>query len=144
MTRTVIAQGTFDILHPGHVHYLEEAAAMGDELAVIVARRANVDHKEAPICPATQRRDVVAALESVDEALLGHEEDIFVPIEEIDPDVIALGHDQHHDDDAIAAELEARGIDCEVRRASGRESSDGDQLLSTRLIIDRILERRGE
>ncbi|MBZ6493421.1 adenylyltransferase/cytidyltransferase family protein [Natrinema longum] len=144
MTRTVIAQGTFDILHPGHVHYLEEAAAMGDELAVIVARRTNVDHKEAPICPATQRRDVVAALEAVDEALLGHEEDIFVPIEEIDPDVIALGHDQHHDDDAIAAELEARGIDCEVRRASGRESSDDDQLLSTRLIIDRILERRGE
>ncbi|MDF9746942.1 FAD synthase [Natrinema salsiterrestre] len=143
MTRRVIAQGTFDILHPGHVHYLEEAAAMGDELSVIVARSANVDHKEQPICPATQRRDVVGALEAVDEALLGHEEDIFVPIEEIDPDVIALGHDQHHDDDAIRAELDRRGIDCEVRRASARESAADDQLLSTRLIIDRILERRG-
>ncbi|MDS0477759.1 adenylyltransferase/cytidyltransferase family protein [Natrinema sp. 1APR25-10V2] len=143
MTRTVIAQGTFDILHPGHVHYLEEAAAMGDELYVIVARKANVDHKEKPICPATQRRDVVGALAAVDEALLGHEEDIFVPIEEIDPDVIALGHDQHHDDEAIAAELERRGIDCEVRRASARESAADEQLLSTRLIIDRILERRG-
>ncbi|MFC4542173.1 adenylyltransferase/cytidyltransferase family protein [Halosolutus amylolyticus] len=143
MTRTVIAQGTFDILHPGHVHYLEEAAAMGDELIVIVARKANVDHKEAPICPATQRRDVVGALEAVDEAILGHEEDIFVPIEEIDPDVIALGHDQHHDADAIEAELDRRGIDCTVERASGREPGDEDELLSTRLIIDRILERRG-
>ncbi|SEP89742.1 adenylyltransferase/cytidyltransferase family protein [Natrinema salaciae] len=143
MTRTVIAQGTFDILHPGHVHYLEEAAAMGDELYVIVARKSNVDHKKAPICPGTQRRDVVGALAAVDEAILGHEDDIFVPIEEIDPDVIALGHDQHHDDDAIAAELASRGIDCEVRRASGREPADDDQLLSTRLIIDRILERRG-
>jgi FAD synthetase len=143
MTRTVIAQGTFDILHPGHVHYLEEAAAMGDELSVIVARKTNVDHKEQPICPATQRRDVVGALEAVDEALLGHEEDIFVPIEEIDPDVIALGHDQHHDDEAIQAELDRRGIDCEVRRASARESEADEQLLSTRLIIDRILERRG-
>lgn len=143
MTRTVIAQGTFDILHPGHVHYLEEAAAMGDELYVIVARKTNVDHKEAPICPATQRRDVVAALEAVDEAILGHEEDIFVPIEEIDPDVIALGHDQHHDADAIRTALERRGIDCDVRRASGREAASGDELLSTRLIIDRILERRG-
>ncbi|PGF17554.1 FAD synthase [Natrinema sp. CBA1119] len=142
MTRTVIAQGTFDILHPGHIHYLETAAAMGDELYVIVARKTNVDHKEAPICPATQRRDVVGALEAVDEAILGHEEDIFVPIEEIDPDVIALGHDQHHDDEAIAAELERRGIGCSVRRASALESTDDEQLLSTRLIIDRILERR--
>ncbi|WP_408958553.1 adenylyltransferase/cytidyltransferase family protein [Natrinema sp. 74] len=143
MTRTVIAQGTFDILHPGHVHYLEEAATMGDELYVIVARKANVDHKEKPICPATQRRDVVGALAAVDEALLGHEADIFVPIEEIDPDVIALGHDQHHDDAAIEAELERRGIDCEVRRASAREPTDDEEILSTRLIIDRILERRG-
>ncbi|QLK26467.1 FAD synthase [Natrinema zhouii] len=143
MTRTVIAQGTFDILHPGHVHYLEEAAAMGDELYVIVARVTNVDHKEAPVCPATQRRDVVDALEAVDEAILGHETDIFVPIEEIDPDVIALGHDQHHDDEAIATELERRGIDCDVRRASAREPADDEQLLSTRLIIERILARRG-
>ena len=143
MTKTVIAQGTFDIIHPGHVHYLEEAAAMGDELYVIVARKANVDHKKAPICPATQRRDVVGALEAVDEARLGNEDDIFVPIEEIDPDVIALGHDQHHDADAIETELERRGIDCAVERASGREPGDDEEILSTRLIIDRILERRG-
>ncbi|WP_254767551.1 FAD synthase [Salinilacihabitans rarus] len=143
MTRTVIAQGTFDILHPGHVHYLEEAKAMGDELVVIVARRSNVDHKEAPVCPARQRRDVVDALEVVDEAILGHEEDIFVPIEERDPDVIALGHDQHHDDAAIEAELDRRGIDCEVRRASGREPRYDGELLSTRLIVDEIVERRG-
>ncbi|ADD04207.1 FAD synthase [Natrialba magadii ATCC 43099] len=140
--RTVIAQGTFDLLHPGHVHYLEEAAAMGDELYVIVARKSNVDHKKAPICSAAQRRDVVDALEVVDEAILGHEEDIFVPIERIDPDVIALGHDQHHDADAIEDELERRGIDCVVDRASGRESTREDEVLSTRLIIDRILERR--
>lgn len=143
MTRTVIAQGTFDILHPGHVHYLEQSAAMGDELYVIVARSSNVDHKEAPICSARQRRDLVAALEAVDEAVLGNEEDIFVPIEEIDPDVIVLGHDQHHDTDAIRSELAARGVDCEVRRASGRDPRYEDELLSTRLIVDRILERRG-
>ena len=143
MTRTVIAQGTFDIVHPGHVHYLEEAAAMGDELYVIVARRSNVDHKEAPICPATQRRDVIGALEAVDEAILGDEVDIFVPIEELEPDVIALGHDQHHDAAAIESELERRGIDCEVRRVSGREPASADEILSTRHIIDRVLERRG-
>ena len=82
---TVIAQGTFDLLHPGHVHYLTDAAARGDELHVIIARRENVTHKAKPILPDRQRRDMVAALDCVDEAHLGHPEDIFVPIEEIQP-----------------------------------------------------------
>ena len=140
---TVVAQGTFDILHPGHVHYFERAAAMGDELVVIVARRTNVDHKAPPICSGRQRRDLVDALEAVDAAVLGDEEDIFAPIEAIRPDVIALGHDQHHECDAIEAELERRGIGCAVRRVDGREPRYDDELLSTRLIVDRILEQRG-
>lgn len=141
--RRVVAQGTFDLIHPGHIHYLEDAAAMGDELHVIVARRENVTHKEPPVLPNRQRRDVVAALDAVDEARVGHESDIFAPIEDIDPDVIALGFDQHHDDDAIEAELAERGVDCSVERASGREQRYDDELLSTGDIIDRILEQRG-
>lgn len=89
MTR-VVAQGTFDLLHPGHVHYLEDAATYGDELHAIVARRTNVTHKPAPILCAEQRRDMVAALTAVDEAHLGHPEDVFVPIQRLDPDVIVL------------------------------------------------------
>ncbi|MFB6082048.1 MAG: adenylyltransferase/cytidyltransferase family protein [Halanaeroarchaeum sp.] len=143
MTR-VVAQGTFDLLHPGHVHYLRDAAAMGDELHVIVARRENVTHKDPPILPNRQRRDVVAALEVVDEAHVGHESDIFAPIEELAPDVIALGYDQHHDIDAIESELERRGLDCEVRRASGREPQYDGELLSTHKIIERILTVRRE
>ena len=138
----VVAQGTFDLLHPGHVHYLEEAAAMGDELVVIIARRSNVTHKEAPILPGHQRRDVVAALTSVDRAILGHESDIFRPIETLDPDVIVLGHDQHHDEAAIRSALAARGVDCVLRRASPREPVHADEVLSTGDIIERILERR--
>lgn len=141
--RTVVAQGTFDILHPGHVHYLEEAAAEGDELHVIVARDENVTHKPAPIVPEGQRRDVVAALGVVDHARLGHPEDILVPIEEIRPDVIVLGHDQHHDESAIADQLADRGVDCELRRASARPERSAEELLSTGRIIDRVLERRG-
>jgi FAD synthetase len=135
---TVIAQGTFDVLHPGHVHYLSDAAEMGDELHVIVARRTNVTHKEKPVLADRQRRDMVSALDVVDEAHLGHPEDIFVPIERIRPDVIALGYDQHHDDEAIRGALEERGIDCDVRRASGREPRYEDELLSTGDIVDRI------
>jgi len=142
VTSPVVAQGTFDILHPGHLHYLREAAAMGDELHVIIARSTNVTHKAPPIVPDEQRREMVAALDPVDHARLGHPDDIFVPIEEIEPDVVALGYDQHHDDEAIAAAHADRGIDAEVRRASGREMDD-DYLLSTGRIIDRILQDRG-
>ncbi|MDS0240382.1 MULTISPECIES: adenylyltransferase/cytidyltransferase family protein [unclassified Haloferax] len=140
--RRVIAQGTFDILHPGHVHYLSDAASLGDELHVIIARGENVTHKPKPILDDRQRRDMVAALDVVDEAHLGHPEDIFVPIENIDPDVIVLGYDQHHDEEGIKAALDARGIDCEVTRATPREQRHDDELLSTGRIIDRIVERR--
>ena len=137
----IVAQGTFDLLHPGHVHYLREAAAMGDELHVIVARDENVTHKPSPIIAGPQRVEMVEALEPVDHARLGHPDDIFVPIEEISPSVIALGHDQHHDVSGIQRALDERGIGCEVVRASGREA-DTDEILSTGRIIDRIVERR--
>ena len=142
VTSRVVAQGTFDLLHPGHVHYLEESAAMGDELHVIIARSDNVTHKESPVVPDEQRREMVAALDPVDHARLGHPSDIFVPIEEIEPDVIALGYDQHHDADDIAAALAERDVDADVRRTSAREPDD-DFLLSTGRIIDRILRERG-
>mgnify|MGYP006285729653 FL=1 len=137
-----VAQGTFDILHPGHVHYLEDAASYGDKLHVIVARRDNVTHKAPPILSNRQRVELVKALGVVDHARLGHPDDIFIPIEEIDPDVIVLGYDQHHNAEGIRTALDKRGLDCRVERASPREDHP-DELLSTGRIVDRILEERG-
>lgn len=140
----VVAQGTFDLLHPGHVHYLQDAADMGEELHVIIARSENVTHKTPPVVPDEQRREMVAALKPVDEAHLGHPEDIFVPIERIDPDVIALGYDQHHDEERLEAALADRNIDCDIRRASPLDRDDPERLLSTGRIIDRVLAERGD
>jgi len=142
VTVDVVAQGTFDILHPGHVHYLREAAAMGDRLHVIVARGANVTHKAPPVVPDGQRVEMVEALKPVDEARIGHPEDIFVPIEEIEPEIIALGYDQYHEVEGIEAALAERGIDCEVRRAGPREARE-DELLSSGRIVGKILDERG-
>lgn len=139
--KRVVAQGTFDLLHPGHLHYLKEAKAMGEELHVIIARSENVTHKAKPVVPDRQRRDMVAALDPVDEARLGHTEDFFVPIRDIAPDLIVLGHDQHHDEATLAAMLEDEGIDCEVARGSPRDADD-HEVLSTGNIIDRVCERR--
>lgn len=141
--KRVVAQGTFDILHPGHVHYLREAASMGDELHVIVARSSNVTHKAGPVIPDEQRVEMVGALDPVDVAHLGHPEDIFVPIKRIEPDIIVLGHDQYHSVDELEAELAERGIECELRRGSPRQRDDEFELLSTGDIIDCILKERG-
>ncbi len=137
-----LAQGTFDILHPGHVHYLREAAATADRLHVIVARSSNIDHKAPPILPADQRREMVEALAPVDRAHLGRTGDMLQLVERINPDVIVLGHDQHHDETALAEALARRGIDCEISRATAREATD-DEILSSGAIIERILDRRG-
>ncbi|MFT4965161.1 MAG: FAD synthetase [Halobacteriales archaeon] len=141
MTR-VIAQGTFEVLHPGHLHYLRDAAGFGDDLYVIVARRENVTHKDPPVLSGRQRAEMVSALEMVEDAVPGHPTDIFVPVEEIDPDVIVLGHDQYHDPEAIAGELARREIDCEVQRATEYEPTDDEELASTRDIVDALIRER--
>lgn len=137
----VLATGTFDILHPGHLHYLRESAEHGDELVVIVARESMVNHKNPPVVPEEQRREMVAALEPVDTAILGSEKSIFEPLHDIRPDVVTLGHDQHYDEDDLREELRERGFDADVVRVSGRDQRD-DEILSTSSILERVIEER--
>jgi len=139
-TRRVVATGTFDILHPGHLYYLSESKKLGDELFVIVARDANVKHKPHPILPEEQRRAMIAALKPVDHAILGDRTDMFRPIEEIRPDIITIGFNQYFDEEKLRSELAERGLHADVIRI-GRYA-DGD-LASSRLIVQRIIEARG-
>ena len=132
-----MAQGVFDILHLGHVHYLEKARELGDELVVVVASDKTVrERKHEPITPQEMRRDMVAALRCVDVAVIGSEgEDRYVTVQELEPDIIALGHDQEHDEARIKIELQKRGIPCEVVRLDYYyHDLDG-----TRKIINKIL-----
>ncbi|MHC1631755.1 MAG: adenylyltransferase/cytidyltransferase family protein [Methanotrichaceae archaeon] len=135
----VVATGTFDLLHPGHLLYLELSKALGDELIVIVARDANVKHKPKPIVPEDQRLHMVSALKSVDKALLGSKDDIFQPIKELKPDIITLGFDQHFDENWLSEELSERGIETKVVRI---EAQDPCNLCSSRQIIEKILMER--
>jgi len=135
----VVATGTFDILHPGHLYYLEESRRLGDELSVIVARDANVKHKPRPILPEAQRLRMVQALRPVDHALLGDLHDMFRPIAEIRPDIITLGFNQHFDEERLQQKLRDRGLDADVVRIPGYPGS----LASSSKIIERILNTRG-
>jgi FAD synthetase len=137
--RVVVCGGVFDILHPGHAFILGEAKSMGDVLVVIVARDSTVEkRKRIPIVPEGQRVEMVGHLKPVDAAVLGYEGDPLVIIGEIRPDVIALGPDQHHNEERIRSALEKRGLSVEVRRIS--EFRDCE-LNSTRSILERIIER---
>ena len=106
-----MATGVFDLLHPGHIHYLAEAKKLGDELVVVVARDSTAERfKHRPITSEAHRLEMVGALKPVDRALLGHEGNIYDILSEIRPDVIALGYDQVHDEGRIAEECRKRGL----------------------------------
>jgi FAD synthetase len=98
--KIVLASGVFDLLHLGHVRFLEEAKKSGGknaELIVIVARDRTVEKTKGrkPVMPENQRRSLVESLRMVDEAILGFENfNIGTVIEKIKPDVVALGYDQ--------------------------------------------------
>ncbi len=120
--KTVMAQGTFDILHPGHIHYLEEAAEHGDRLVVVVARDSRVQDKKDLHFNEQERQRMLSALEVVDNAVLGSEGDIYSTVAKVDPDTIVLGHDQHHDEKEVKEMAEsATGHAVDVKRASGLE-----------------------
>jgi FAD synthetase len=132
----VMATGVFDILHLGHVHYLEEAKKLGDELVVVVATDKTVkERKHEPITPQDMRLKMIESLRAVDKAVLGGEGDMFEIVREIKPDIIALGHDQMHEPEMIKEELTKRGIEAEVVRL---RQFDHD-LDGTRKIIQKVI-----
>jgi FAD synthetase len=136
--KRVVATGTFDLLHPGHLYYLDESRSLGDELFVIVARDANVRHKPKPVISEDQRLKMVAALKPVDHAVLGDLHDMFRPIREIKPAIITIGFNQHFDEEKIKGDLLASGIAAEVVRIS---QYPGDSCSSTSRIIRKVLEQ---
>lgn len=135
MTR-VMASGVFDIIHTGHISYLEQARSHGDELVVVIACDDTVRRKKhEPITPEDMRVRIVGSLKPVDEAVLGKEGDIFDTVREIGPDVIVLGFDQHFDEVDLSKDLEESGLTgIEIFRAT----ECAEDLAATRRIIDRI------
>ena len=133
----VMATGVFDILHPGHLHYLEEAGELGDELVVVVATdRTARERKYEPITPQDMRLRMIQSLKVVDKAVLGKEGDIYGIVKELEPDIIALGHDQAHDPEKIRKELADRSMHVKVIRL-GQFDHD---LNGTRKIIQKVID----
>jgi FAD synthetase len=139
-----LASGVFDLLHLGHVRFLEEAKNAGGpnaKLVVIVARDSTVEKRKGkkPIMPENQRKVLVESLKVVDEAMLGYEKfDIGKVIEEIKPDVIAVGYDQKGIERAVRAYVKEKGLKLRVVRVG---KFGDDELDSSQKIKQKIAER---
>tara|TARA_Y100001970_G_C14142793_1_gene808158 strand:+ start:719 stop:1165 length:447 start_codon:yes stop_codon:yes gene_type:complete len=135
-----MAVGVFDLLHAGHLHYVEQAKRLGDELVVVVAHDDTVrKQKHEPITSHELRCRMVSGLKPVDTAMVGNPptSPIFDILDVVKPDIIALGYDQKHSVDAIREGLDRHGHShIEVVRVEGLS----DDLDGTRKIIARILD----
>jgi len=133
----------FDVLHLGHVRFLEEAKKAGGpnaELIVIVARDSLVERNKGqkPVMPENQRRAVVDSLKVVDEAILGYEKfDIGEVIQKIKPDIVAFGHDQTALEKRVKDYVQSKGLNIKIVRI-GKFSED--ELDSSSKIKQKIIE----
>ncbi len=142
--KVVLASGVFDLLHLGHVRFLEEAKRVGGEnakLVVIIARDSTVEKTKGrkPVMPENQRRKLVESLKVVDEAVLGVETfDVGEVIRSVRPDVVALGYDQIGMERRVRQYVEKNSLPVEVVRVGKFEA---DELDSSSKIRKRIVEK---
>jgi len=116
--KVVLAGGVFDIIHPGHIHTLNSAKALGDVLIVVVAtdKTAQKMKKRVPLHNQKLRRELVDSLLMVDLCVVGSEEDIFKTVDLVRPEVIALGYDQVHQEKFIIDGCRKLDLDVKVAR----------------------------
>ena len=142
--KVVLASGVFDLLHLGHVKFLEEAKKAGGkdaELIIIIARDNTVEKNKGrkPIISENQRRALVESLKVVDEAVLGFENfDLGDVIERVKPDVIALGYDQTDMEKDVKKYVKKHRLNTKVIRIGKFEE---DELDSSSKIRQKIIEK---
>jgi rfaE bifunctional protein nucleotidyltransferase chain/domain len=136
--RVVLANGCFDLLHVGHVRYLEDARALGDVLIVGVNGDAAVRRLKGPgrpLMPAAERAEMLAALRAVDHVVVFDDDTADGLVGLLRPAVHAKGTDYTTDSVPERAAVLAAG---------GRIAIAGDaKAHSTRDVIAEILTRFG-
>jgi rfaE bifunctional protein nucleotidyltransferase chain/domain len=107
-----LANGTFDLLHVGHIRYLHAAKQLGGRLVVAVNSDESTHALKGegrPIMPAEERAEILAALADVDAVVIFSEPDVRAIIREIRPDIHAKGTDYTADTVPEADEVRAYG-----------------------------------
>ncbi len=115
--KKILVFGTFDILHRGHEHFLKEAKKLGNELIVVVGRDSNVIRfkKKPPVHDEMTRLSNVSSLPYVDRAILGRDDlDYMETLEEVRPEIVCLGYDQH--DLGLESDPGVKKLGIEIKR----------------------------
>ncbi len=135
----VFTNGCFDVLHAGHVDYLEAARSLGDLLAVGLngdSSMRRIKGPERPLNPESDRAAVLAGLAAVDMVVVFDEDDPLALIVALGPDVLVKGADWAEEDIIGGPEVKARGG--RIERISMTEGR------STTGLIETVLERYGK
>jgi FAD synthetase len=141
--KRVLAAGKFDILHLGHLAYLQQAkdlAGKNGELVVVIALDKTIERERGapPVFPQEQRQRLVEALDIVDKAVIGLDTDDHTEIVvQLNPDIVALGYDQYTDTDALERVLTEKGLKTKIVRL-GKKTANG--LCSSTQIRKRIID----
>jgi rfaE bifunctional protein nucleotidyltransferase chain/domain len=108
----VFTNGVFDLLHPGHVRYLQHARSLGDALVVGINSDRSVraiKGPDRPVTPERERAEILAALACVDAVAIFDEDTPLEVISAIQPDVLVKGADWAADAIVGRDVVEARG-----------------------------------
>lgn len=132
-SKKVLAQGVFDIIHPGHIHYLKESKKLGSSLTVIVARDNNTNKNTC--LNEEERLQIVENLKPVDKAVLGHKKSIYEGLKEVNPDIITLGYDQDFEEKKIKKKAEkVLEKDVKVERISKHGNYSSTEICKNKMI----------
>ncbi|MFH1978196.1 MAG: adenylyltransferase/cytidyltransferase family protein [Candidatus Aenigmatarchaeota archaeon] len=113
----ILVGGTFNIVHPGHVFFLEKAKSLGDYLVVVIANDKTVlKSKKFLLFSAEERKKMIESLKCVDKVVIGQESDFFKIVEKEKPDIVALGHDQTMEEEWILERAEKMGMKIKIIR----------------------------
>ncbi|MGC8479210.1 MAG: adenylyltransferase/cytidyltransferase family protein [Candidatus Micrarchaeia archaeon] len=122
MSKLVLTFGSFDLLHPGHLSYLESARKHGDKLLVVISRDESIKviKGKTPLFNERDRLKMLKALKVVDYAIIGKKlktpEDRYKIIKKYKPAVLAFGYDQNVNEDEVRRWLKNNNIRSEIVR----------------------------
>ena len=135
--RVVFTNGVFDLLHPGHVRYLQHARRLGDVLIVGLNADSSVRRNRGPgrpITPELERAELLAALDCVDAVVIFEQDTPADIVKLVQPDILVKGADWPADQIVGRDTVEARG-----GKVVLVPTEEGH---STTAIVDRIRESR--
>ncbi|MAG08331.1 FAD synthase [Candidatus Woesearchaeota archaeon] len=113
----VLVFGTFDIIHPGHLNFFNQARKHG-KLTVIVSRDKTVKQVKGknPLHNEKKRQEKLKSLHVAEHILLGSLKDKYAIIKKIKPDIICLGYDQEHFIDKLKEKIKEFSLNTKIIR----------------------------